>query len=98
MIAIDAGADDFEAVDSTLHIYSTPDKMEDIRGNLVEVGAVIKSSELSMLPKNTVSLDEKGGLKTLHLLDRLEELDDVQKVFSNADFPDETLERYRDES
>jgi YebC/PmpR family DNA-binding regulatory protein len=98
MIAIDAGADDFEAVDSTLHIYSTPEKMEGIRGNLVEVGAVIKSSELSMLPKNTVSLDEKGGLKTLHLLDRLEELDDVQKVFSNADFPDETLERYRDES
>ena len=51
-----------------------------------------------MLPKNTIPLDEKSALQTLRLLDQLEELDDVQRVFSNADFPDEALEAYRSES
>ena len=98
LTAIDAGADDFETFDSTLHIFSAPNTMEEIRKGLAELGAAIKSSELSMVPKNTVSMDEKGALQTLHLLDRLEELDDVQRVFSNADFPDEALERYRNEA
>ena len=50
-----------------------------------------------MVATNTVSLDEKSAMSTLRLLDQHEELDDVQKVFSNADFPDEVLERYSGE-
>ena len=95
LVAIDAGADDFEAFDSTLHIYSSPGGLEEISKNLTENNAQIRSSELEQVPTNTVQLDEKSALQTLRLLDRLEELDDVQKVFSNADFPDEVLEQYR---
>jgi transcriptional/translational regulatory protein YebC/TACO1 len=40
-------------------------------------------------------LEEKAALQTLKLLDKLEELDDVQRVFTNADFPDEALQKYR---
>ena len=97
LVAIDAGADDFETFDSTIYIYSTPANMEELRKTLAECEATINSSEISMLPKNTVSLDNDAALQTLRLLDRLEELDDVQTVFSNADFPDEVLTRYRDE-
>ena len=97
LVAIDAGADDFETFDSTIYIYSTPADMEELRKTLAECAATINSSEISMLPKNTVSLDHDAALQTLRLLDRLEELDDVQTVFSNADFPDEVLTRYRDE-
>ena len=97
LVAIDAGADDFETFDSTIYIYSTPADMEELRKTLAECEATINSSEISMLPKNTVSLDHDAALQTLRLLDRLEELDDVQTVFSNADFPDEVLTRYRDE-
>lgn len=97
LVAIDAGADDFETFDSTIYIYSTPANMEELRKTLAECEATINSSEISMLPKNTVSLDHDAALQTLRLLDRLEELDDVQTVFSNADFPDEVLTRYRDE-
>ena len=92
--AIDAGADDVEDDDGTLHIYSAPERMESIRSAIVELGATVSSSELSMVPKNTVPLDNKTSKSALKLLDQLEELDDVQRVYSNADFPDEVLEEY----
>ena len=97
LVAIDAGADDFETDESTLHAYSTPESLEDVRKAVEDYGASITSSELSMVPTSTVTLDEKTGKQTLRLLDQLEELDDIQRVFSNADFPDEVLEQYRKE-
>ena len=97
LVAIDAGADDFESFDDTLQIFTAPGKLEEIRGALTDTQAAIVSSELSMIPSNTISLDAKSATQTLRLLDQLEELDDVQKVYSNADFPDEVLDQYRDE-
>ena len=47
-----------------------------------------------MIPTNTIALDDKAALQALRLLDKLEDLDDVQRVFSNADFSDEALEQY----
>jgi transcriptional/translational regulatory protein YebC/TACO1 len=47
-----------------------------------------------MIPSNTVTLDSKHAFQALKLLDHLEELDDVQRVFSNADFADEVLAEY----
>ncbi len=95
LAAIDAGAEDFDAYDSTLEIYSDPQRLEGICQILVKQGAEIKSSELSMVPKNTVLLDDKTAESTLRLLDQLEDLDDVQRVFSNADFSDSVLESYQ---
>jgi transcriptional/translational regulatory protein YebC/TACO1 len=63
-----------------------------------EKDLTVVSAELSMVPNSTMMLDQKAALTTLRLLDRLEELDDVQRVFTNADFPDEALERYRTQS
>ena len=98
LIAIDAGADDFETIDSTLHAYSPPDTLEALRRALADSGAEVRSSELTMVPTNTVPLDDKTAKQTLNLLDQLEELDDTQKIFSNADFPDEVLDTYGNES
>lgn len=97
LVAIDAGADDFDAFDSTLTIYSEPSRMEEIRNTLTENEAQVQSSELAMIPKNTVALDDKAAIQALRLLDSLEDLDDVQRVFSNADFSDEVLDQYRGE-
>lgn len=94
LAAIDAGADDFETIDSNLHAYSSPDILEGLRKSLVACGAEIQSTELTMVSKNTVPLDEKTAKQALNLLDQLEELDDTQKIFSNADFTDEILARY----
>ena len=95
LISIDLGADDIDTFDSTLQIYSPPGSMEAIRATLEQNDAHIRSSELSRVPSHTISLDGKQSLQTLRLLDRLEELDDVQRIYSNADFSDEALESYR---
>ena len=97
LLSIDLGADDFDSFDSTLQIYSPPGSMESIRATLEENQANIRSSELSRVPSHTITLDNKHAIQTLRLLDRLEELDDVQRIYSNADFSDEVLENYRDE-
>jgi transcriptional/translational regulatory protein YebC/TACO1 len=51
-----------------------------------------------MVPKTTIALDDKQAEQTLRLLDTLEDLDDVQKAYTNADFPLEVLERYQTEA
>ena len=65
---------------------------------MAECKAVIVSSQLAMLPKNLVTLDESTAKRTLRLLDQLEELDDVQRVYSNGDFPEQVLAEYGAES
>ena len=55
----------------------------------------VASAELSMIPKTLVEVEDKAAIQTLKLLDRLEELDDVQKVYSNVDFSDQQIEKYR---
>ncbi len=97
LIAIDAGADDFDTFDSTLQVFSEPSTLEEIRSALESSDASISSSEVSMIPSHTVELDGKSAGQILRLLDQLEELDDVQRVYSNADFPDETLASYQAE-
>ena len=98
LTAIDAGADDFETYDSTLEIFAAPSNLEEVRRALNGKSAEIRSSELAMIPQNTVMLDSKTAKQTLRLMDLLEDLDDVQKVYSNADFPDEALSEYGNES
>jgi len=91
LIAIDAGADDFETYDGTLHIYSEPSSLEGIRTTLNQSEAAISSTELSLIPSSTIMLESTKAIQTLRLLDTLEELEDVQKVYSNADFPEDAL-------
>ncbi|MBI4299418.1 MAG: YebC/PmpR family DNA-binding transcriptional regulator [Chloroflexi bacterium] len=98
MLAIDAGAEDFKIEDSTLELYSSPEALEALRKAIERQEAKIISAELSMVPKSTILLDANTAEQTLRLLDRLEELEDVQRVYCNADFPDEVLERYRVEA
>ena len=97
LVAIDAGADDIDTDDSTLQVFSDPGSLEDVRSALESSDASINSSEVSMIPSHTVSLDNRLAGQILRLLDQLEELDDVQKIYSNADFPDEALANYQGE-
>src|SRR3989304_2134863 len=94
MAAIDAGAEDVKVEDDAVEVYTRPADLEGVRRSLEEAGITVASAEISMVPKNTVSLGDKEALQTLKLLDRLEELDDIQRVYSNADFPDSVLADY----
>ena len=95
LMAIDAGAEDFEVDGSLLELRTLPETFDQVRRAVEEAGASLTRAELSMTPKTTVPLGAKEAAQTLRLLDRLEELDDVQHVYTNADFPDEALEEYQ---
>jgi len=93
--AIDAGAEDVKVENGYVEIYTKPEEMEKVREALAQQKLAIASAELSMVPKNIIELEEKSAIQTLKLLDKLEELDEVQHVSSNADFSDAILEKYR---
>ena len=92
--AIDAGAEDVKEESNSIEIYTKPEDMEKIRATLEQQNLPITSSEMVMISKNMVGLEEKAALQTLKLLDKLEELDEIQSVTSNADFPEDILEKY----
>lgn len=98
LYVIDAGAEDIKIIDGSLEIHTKLEDLEGLRKALEERNLAVVSAEVVMVPKSTVMLEEKEALQTLRLLDRLEELDEVQRVFTNADFPDSALEKYRSQA
>ena len=93
--AIDAGAEDVTTGEGYIEIYTRPENMESIRQSLEEAGVTPSSADVSQVAKTTLTLDESTQLQVLKLLDRLEDLDDVQSVVSNVDFDDNVIEQYR---
>jgi YebC/PmpR family DNA-binding regulatory protein len=98
LVAIDAGAEDIKFEDAVLEIYTSPGNLPAVQAALTEEGVDLASSDISLVPKTTIGLDGKTAEQTLRLLDNLEELSDVQKAYTNADFPPEVLEQYQDAS
>ncbi len=95
MNAIDAGADDVKVESGYVEVYTKPEELETVRSALEAKNIPIGSAELAKVPKTLVQLGEKAAIQALKLLDKLEELDEVQHVSSNADFPDAILEQYQ---
>jgi YebC/PmpR family DNA-binding regulatory protein len=91
LAAIDAGAEDVQEEGGVVEVYTTPDMLEKVRAALESKKVLIESSELQMVPKTLVKLDEKAASQAVKLLEKLEEIDDVQNVYSNADIPDSVL-------
>jgi YebC/PmpR family DNA-binding regulatory protein len=91
LTAIDAGAEDVQVESGIVEVYTKPEALEKVRATLEQKSVKIESSELQMVPKTLVKLDEKAAVQALKLLDRLEEIDDIQNVYSNADIPDSVL-------
>ncbi|HZR39644.1 MAG TPA: YebC/PmpR family DNA-binding transcriptional regulator [Ktedonobacteraceae bacterium] len=90
--ALDLGADDVEpasADDEVLTIYTDPTDVEKVRQALEERGYTVVKSESTMIPKTKAELaDEKVAHQLIRLIEKLEDLDDVQNVHTNADFPE----------
>jgi len=91
LTAIDLGAEDVQVESGIVEVYTRPEALEKVRAALEQKNVKIESSELQMVPKTLVKLDEKAAVQALKLLDRLEEIDDIQNVYSNADIPDSVL-------
>lgn len=95
--AIDAGAEDVEEAvegDETLIVYTEPSEMDTVRQALEAKKLILTRAESTLVPKTKIDLEEKAALQTLRLMDRLEDLDDVQNVYTNAEIADEYAEKY----
>ncbi len=92
--AIDAGADDVQVEDDTIEVKTEPAALEGVRNALEQQGLNVENSDFAMVPKTTISLEPKAAMQTLKLLDALEDMEDVLRVYSNAEFSEEVLESY----
>jgi YebC/PmpR family DNA-binding regulatory protein len=91
---IEAGAEDIRDEGEEWMVVCEPHDLNGLRSAIEEAGIKIGTAELQMVPSTTVSVtDEAGARKVLRVIDLLEDLDDVQTVFSNFDIPDVVLER-----
>jgi transcriptional/translational regulatory protein YebC/TACO1 len=88
--ALEAGADDvISADDGSIEVLTTPEAYSDVKDALEAAGLVPENAEITMRASLEVELDVESGEKVLRLLDALEDLDDTQDVYSNADIPEE---------
>lgn len=89
---IDLGAQDVEEVQDGIEIYTKPGELEKIKESLEKEGLKVQRYELFMRPKTEVKVDnEASAKKIINLMERLEDQDDVSRVFANFDIPDEIL-------
>lgn len=93
-VALEAGAEDFSRDGETFEILTDPAALDEVVKALEGKGIELASSEVTMLPQNTVRLDKESDANSmLKLMDALEENDDVQKVYANFDIDEALLEK-----
>jgi len=94
LVAIDSGADDVEIDEHLVQVYTQPENLKKVQSALIEAALKPTEAELSWIPQSTMTLDEKAAMQTMKLIEALEELEDVQEVFSNLDITDELMAKY----
>ncbi|MGV6859814.1 MAG: YebC/PmpR family DNA-binding transcriptional regulator [bacterium] len=93
--ALEAGADDvITAEDGSIDVLTAPETFQDVKEGLEAKGLVADNAEVTMRADNLSPVDMADAEKVLRMIDRLEDLDDVQEVFTNADIPDEAYENF----
>ena len=91
LTAIDAGAEDVRDLGDSIEIYTQPSDLEEVKQALERSGIEVASAETQRVPKTTVQLDESSAVQTLRFIEKLEALDDVQKVYFNAEFSEDAI-------
>ncbi len=91
-VALEAGAEDISThSDGSVDVITSPESFFDVKAAMVAAGLTPEHADVTMTPSITVPLELADAQKVLGLIDMLEELDDVQNVYSNADFSDEVM-------
>lgn len=92
LVVIDFGARDVERLDRTVVVYTKTEDMEKIKKQILEQGWPVESAEVSLEPTTTIQVtDLNKANKLLSLMDKLENLDDTQKVYASFDIPEQLL-------
>jgi len=96
--AIDAGADDVRIENGLVEIYTQLADFQKVREALERGGVPFSSAEMTMVPKSLMQLGEKETIQVMHLIEALEELEDIQQVYSNLDISAEVVDSYEYEA
>ena len=97
-VILEAGAEDLKSDEDFFQVVCRLQDFDKVRSGLLEKKVKLESGELSMVPKNTVKVDDaETAKKLLTLVEELEDNDDVQNVYSNFDIPDEILKTIEEE-
>jgi YebC/PmpR family DNA-binding regulatory protein len=91
LTAIDAGAADVDTESDPIEIYTEPAELFTVRKAIEDAGVAVEDSESAMVARQTVNLDADHVRKALRLVELLEDLDDVQRVTTNVDIPEDML-------
>jgi YebC/PmpR family DNA-binding regulatory protein len=87
-LAIEAGAADVDiGEDGSVEVLTTPEDFLAVKDALSKAGVEAENAEIAMIPQNYTELDADAAEKVMRLVDSLEDLDDVQNVYTNASFP-----------
>jgi YebC/PmpR family DNA-binding regulatory protein len=89
---LDAGGEDIRDEESTFEVITSPEDFEPVKKALDKRDLGYSVAEITMVPRSTVKLEDKQAEQMLRLMDSLEDSDDVQKVYSNFDIADKTLQ------
>tara|TARA_R110001583_G_scaffold183598_1_gene342305 strand:+ start:42127 stop:42879 length:753 start_codon:yes stop_codon:yes gene_type:complete len=91
-VALEAGAEDIVTnADSSVDVFTSPDDFDAVKEALISGEFASESAEVTMHPELTTSLDVDDARKAMAMIEAFEDLDDVQNVYSNADFSDEVM-------
>lgn len=90
-VALDAGAEDIQGDGEGFEVWTAPADLEQVRGAIADAGIAVAHAQLEKRAKTTVRVDERTAPKVLHLIELLEDLDDVQHVHSAMEITDEVL-------
>ena len=91
MALIELGAQDLDDQDDMIEIYCAPSDLPELREGISTLGITPSRAEVTMLPKNTVTVNGRTAERVLKLVDALDDNEDVQEVFANFDIPDAIL-------
>jgi YebC/PmpR family DNA-binding regulatory protein len=92
-LALDVGAEDVREEDGHFEVITRPEEFHKVREHLEREKVAMATAQIAMIPKNTVTIDERHAEQILKLTEELEDHDDVQSVSSNFDIPDELMEK-----
>lgn len=91
---MDLGVDDVREETDAIEVYTKPENLRQVSDKIKEAGFVVKEVELHYQPANEADIDEEGkAAKVLRLMDTLEEHDDVQRIYSNFNIPEDVLKK-----
>lgn len=94
-VALENGAEDMKTEEGSYEIITTPEDFHTVLNAIKAKDINIESAELAMIPSTFVKLEGKHAEQTLKLLEKIEEIDDVQHVWANFDISEEELENYQ---